>query len=263
MSDKTTGWIKIHRDIRNHWVWQKADYFKAWVYLLIKANHKSKTWLHNGNLVHIRRGELVTSLDAIAQDMNWSRSKVRHFINLLKKDTMIRTDSNTNYTHLSICNYDTYQAFVHTEGTVVDTTEGTPKAHSRQQLKNVKNEKNVKNIENRKQKFIESLIEYKDQYPSHILTQFVNYWTEANRSKTKMRFEMEKTWETGRRLGTWMRNSKDNHVYSTKVEVSKKRKLVCTNCGNTQESDQDTWKVECSGCGHNTLVTEQELRYMK
>ena len=176
---------------------------------------------------------------------------------------MVRTDSNTNYTHLSICNYDTYQAFVHTEGTVVDTTQGTPKAHSRQQLKNVKNEKNVKNIENRKQKFIESLIEYKDQYPSHILTQFVNYWTEANRSKTKMRFEMEKTWETGRRLGTWMRNSKDNLVYSTKVEVSKKRKLVCTNCGNIQESDQDTWKVECTGCGHNTLVTEHEMRYMK
>ena len=38
---------------------------------------------------------------------------------------------------------------------------------------------------------------------------FLEYWTELNKSQTKMRFEMEKTWDTKRRLGRWRQNQKD------------------------------------------------------
>ena len=34
----------------------------------------------------------------------------------------------------------------------------------------------------------------------------MEYWTEPNKSCTKMRFELEKTWSLGRRLKTWNRN---------------------------------------------------------
>tara|TARA_R100000655_G_scaffold4623_3_gene14947 strand:+ start:1013 stop:1774 length:762 start_codon:yes stop_codon:yes gene_type:complete len=36
---------------------------------------------------------------------------------------------------------------------------------------------------------------------------FVDYWTEANKSGTKMRFEMEKTWDLKRRLSRWVNSS--------------------------------------------------------
>lgn len=39
-------------------------------------------------------------------------------------------------------------------------------------------------------------------------TEFVDYWTEQNPSKTKMRFEMEKTFDIKRRLKRWVDNSK-------------------------------------------------------
>lgn len=39
------------------------------------------------------------------------------------------------------------------------------------------------------------------------MQKFVSYWTEPNKSKTKVRWEMEKTWDMKRRVGTWMRNS--------------------------------------------------------
>ena len=39
-----------------------------------------------------------------------------------------------------------------------------------------------------------------------IIYEFVSYWTEPNKSKTKMRFELEKTWDTKRRLQTWLFN---------------------------------------------------------
>jgi len=36
---------------------------------------------------------------------------------------------------------------------------------------------------------------------------FVSYWTEPNKSKTKIKYELQKTWDMKRRIGTWMRNS--------------------------------------------------------
>jgi len=42
--------------------------------------------------------------------------------------------------------------------------------------------------------------------------EFIDYWTEPNKSGTKMRFEMEKTWDLKRRLSRWANSGfkKDN-----------------------------------------------------
>lgn len=43
------------------------------------------------------------------------------------------------------------------------------------------------------------------------IEKFISYWSEPNQSKTKMRFEMEKTWDTSRRINTWRdRSSREN-----------------------------------------------------
>ena len=43
----------------------------------------------------------------------------------------------------------------------------------------------------------------KKEYPAWLRKEFYEYWTElANDNGRKMRFEMEKTWNTGRRLAT-------------------------------------------------------------
>jgi len=39
---------------------------------------------------------------------------------------------------------------------------------------------------------------------------FAEYWTEHNTGGSKMRFEKETTWNTSRRLNTWMRNKRTN-----------------------------------------------------
>ncbi len=43
-------------------------------------------------------------------------------------------------------------------------------------------------------------------YTTEMCNEFLEYWTELNKSQTKMRFEMEKTWDTKRRLGRWKQN---------------------------------------------------------
>jgi DNA-binding Lrp family transcriptional regulator len=77
------------------------------------------------------------------------------------------------------------------------------------------------------EKFIKELKEvFKDtklnQKEVEELKKFVSYWTEPNRSKTKLRWELERTWDMKRRVGTWTRNAekfegKSNNKYKAKM----------------------------------------------
>ena len=62
------------------------------------------------------------------------------------------------------------------------------------------------NLETRRETFIDSLAAFSSIYGNEILQAFADYWTEPNRSLTRMRFEMQKTWSTALRLATWARN---------------------------------------------------------
>ena len=54
----------------------------------------------------------------------------------------------------------------------------------------------------------------KGKYSPEMLRAFYDYWTEPNKSKTKMRFEMQTTWDLNRRLKTWAAREKvaNEHV---------------------------------------------------
>lgn len=40
-------------------------------------------------------------------------------------------------------------------------------------------------------------------FPKEVLEEFFDYWTEPNKSGTKLRYELEKTWDLNRRLKRW------------------------------------------------------------
>lgn len=70
---------------------------------------------------------------------------------------------------------------------------------------NNKNNNNI-NISNRRDKFVFEVLTF--DYDESILNGFIDYWTEPNKSNSKMKYELEKTWETKRRLKTWATNQK-------------------------------------------------------
>jgi hypothetical protein len=84
-------------------------------------------------------------------------------------------------------------------------------------------------LEVRKQKFKESLSEHLNNYGKEILNSFYAYWSELNRSKTKMKFEMQATWELSKRLATWKRN--ENKFNKPKLENG-------TSAANTSKSSK-------------------------
>lgn len=64
-------------------------------------------------------------------------------------------------------------------------------------------------LENRKTAFGYSLKEFENVYPKTMLTAFFRYWTEKNKSGTKMKWEIEKTFELSLRLSNWASREKD------------------------------------------------------
>lgn len=65
-------------------------------------------------------------------------------------------------------------------------------------------------LEFRSEKFRNEVMAF-TEYPQDLLIDFYNYWSEPNRSNTKMRFELQKTWQTKRRLVTWAKNDFNNY----------------------------------------------------
>ncbi len=65
----------------------------------------------------------------------------------------------------------------------------------------------IKDIEERRKDFNESLKPFFVQYGFQMMESFYNYWAELTMDKKKMRFEIQKTWETNLRLATWSKNN--------------------------------------------------------
>lgn len=55
----------------------------------------------------------------------------------------------------------------------------------------------------RRDEFYQQLVPSVATYPKAMIRDFFNYWSEANASRTKMKFELERTWDTKLRLTTW------------------------------------------------------------
>ncbi|MBO4849662.1 MAG: hypothetical protein J5529_02035 [Prevotella sp.] len=60
-------------------------------------------------------------------------------------------------------------------------------------------------LDARMYEFYQSMLPYADLYNRDMLNDFYQYWTELDKRGRRMRFEMQKTWETGKRLNKWSR----------------------------------------------------------
>jgi hypothetical protein len=114
MEIENKGWIRLYRRIEDHWIYPKGREFsryEAWLDLILNANHSDqKAILDRKNTTYmVLRGQQIRSAKTLSEKWNWSRGKVRRFLDLLKNDSMIELKSDQNTTMITICNYDQYQ----------------------------------------------------------------------------------------------------------------------------------------------------------
>jgi hypothetical protein len=71
----------------------------------------------------------------------------------------------------------------------------------------IKENKSIKdNIIERENKFRFTANTFQNEFELDLIDSFCNYWTEPNQAGTKMKFELQKTFEIKRRLITWNKN---------------------------------------------------------
>jgi len=129
MSKTDEGWVSIYRRIRRHWIWnaEKFDRAHAWIDLLLRANHADRKVVWRGELIEVKRGQLISSITKLAQQWKWGRKRVRNFLELLEKEGMIRySKGDSRKLTLTISNYEHYQKQDAPEGTANRSPEGTP-----------------------------------------------------------------------------------------------------------------------------------------
>jgi hypothetical protein len=78
------------------------------------------------------------------------------------------------------------------------------------------NNTSINNISNRRNEFVLQVMSF--DYDKNILNEFIDYWTEPNKSNTKMKFELNATWDTNLRLKKWAKNKQEWDVPKTKKE---------------------------------------------
>lgn len=104
------GWIKIQRDITEHWCGSDPNFFAVWFRLVAEANYKDNKTILNGTPVSIKRGQVIFGLNAFSDRSGVSVSKLRRIIKILLDESMIDRQIFNKYSIISIANYNKHQA---------------------------------------------------------------------------------------------------------------------------------------------------------
>lgn len=121
------GWIKISKDIVNHWLWQEKPFSKgqAWIDLLVNTAWKDSVRLVRGIRVEYHRGDVCLSVREMCERWGWSNGKTIRYLNELETAQQITQQKSNVINTYSIINYDKYQVNNTTDNTTNDTTNDT------------------------------------------------------------------------------------------------------------------------------------------
>ena len=140
--------------------------------------------------------------------------------------------------------------------------------HKSKVNKNKLDKNKVNDINKRMLLFKESLQEYKKQYGSVVLLDFYNYWSEPNPSNTKMKFELEKTFDISRRISRWVNspfNKNKNDIKKPKINFrqpdGKNYIAYCSKCNNSDFYETFNFKPELieSKCCNAEILNERRV----
>lgn len=236
------GWVKLYRKI-TEWEWyDNPIIFKLFIHLLLTSNLTDKKW--HGTL--IKRGQIITSYRELARQLTGKQhtkigvQQIRTAIDRLKSTQEITIKTNNKFSLITINNYNLYQSLT-SKPTHDQHTPNTQPTHNLTTTKEVKEGKNIRKKETIVREYTPSqkskeffnnpekqtnTINYliskgiNEDMVKNEIKKFISYWTEPNKSGTKQRWELEKTFEIGRRFNTWFSRIKDFNK-SNKINIVK------------------------------------------
>lgn len=214
-----SGFITLQRQLLE-WEWYKDINTKSlFIHCLLKANWESKLWKGE----NIKRGQFITSNNTLATELNLSIKEVRTAISKLEKTNEIIKKGANKYTLLTVVKYDFYQ-----DNNEAGANKGQTKGKQRATTNNINNNNNItitENIDSRKLKFAHSLKVFIDEFGKETIREFYDYWSEPNKSNTKFKQELQRTWDTKMRLTKWKSNNFNNKKTKTDEQLTEQSEL--------------------------------------
>src|SRR5438128_8696285 len=108
--EKNSGFICLHRSIRDHWIYEDPTKFKWWLDILMECNHSDQKVSIGFDLIECKRGQSINSLLTWSKMWKKDKSTIKRFFTLLERDGMIQTENVKKTTRLTVCNYDSYNS---------------------------------------------------------------------------------------------------------------------------------------------------------
>lgn len=103
------GWWKFYRSIEDHWIGSDLVAYRLFGYLMSKAQYQDSRIIFEGQILIISRGQLLTSIRRIVDDLKLDRSAIQRRLKLLEADGTIETQPRHKGTIVTICNFEYYQ----------------------------------------------------------------------------------------------------------------------------------------------------------
>ncbi|MBY6788268.1 hypothetical protein HYH38_11155 [Clostridium botulinum] len=114
------GWIKLYRNLREHWIWEDPVKLRWWIDMLLQANHHDKKVALGNEIILIRRGSFHTSELKLAKRWCTSKKSARTFLDLLQNDGMINMVKSFKGTTIEVSKYGDYQGYNEEKGTALE-----------------------------------------------------------------------------------------------------------------------------------------------
>lgn len=118
------GSILLNRNILESQIFASEKRLKIWIWLLLKASYKKRfisVKIGNGeSVIEIERSQLLFGRFKAEESLNIDGSTIYKALKQFEKDEMIKINSNSHYTIITICNYDTYQTLEKQQVTAIE-----------------------------------------------------------------------------------------------------------------------------------------------
>ena len=227
------SYIKIHSQIRNHWVSDDLRYYFAWTQLVLSVNvfPKNVSTKKNG-LVWVESGSTITSIPKLEIITRLKKTALNNFLEKCVQDDMIILKQDEKGTSIEIANYQHYNPQKDDE-----QTKDKPKTNQKPDTLNEGMKKGSKEVIKKVPKKKISF-NYEDGEFSGISDLIYNKWLEAypnldvdgelKRSSAWLLSNTSKTYsDYGGFLSNWLGNSKGNNPTSTdSYEIENEKILV-------------------------------------
>lgn len=105
------GWIKLHRKLKDHFVYKDSEMLHIWIHILLSASHTYHELFINGVVVELYPGQVIFGRKEWSKTLGITEMKLRTRIDTLVNTEMISKCSTTKYSILTVKNWSDYQGF--------------------------------------------------------------------------------------------------------------------------------------------------------